>query len=269
MTPSDGEKALNLGVQTGMTKLANRTAIVTGAGGSIGGAISKLFAEEGARVACADVDATTVEETVKAITEVGGDGIVCHNDVSIGSEAETVVRTTLDAFGAVRILVNCASVLTPTCNVMELSEEDWDRAFAVNLKSIFLMCKYAIPAMNEAGEGNIVNIASQLGHVGLPGRSAYIATKGGTHSLTRVLALDHADQNIRVNSLSPGSIATKRGIKQFGSLERIQEIRAPLHPIGRIGTAEEVARAALFLVSDDSSFMTGADLLIDGGYVAQ
>ncbi len=252
-----------------MNKLAERTAIVTGAGGGIGGAIARLFAEEGARVACADVDVATGEATAKAIADAGGEAIVCRNDVSIGSEAESVVRATLDAFGAVGILVNCASVMTPTCSVMELSEEDWDLAFAVNLKSVFLMCKHAVPAMIEAGGGNIVNVTSQLGHVGSPGRAAYSATKGGTLSLTRVLALDHADQNIRVNSLSPGTIATQRGVRQYGSLQRMQELRAPLHPIGRVGTVEEVARAALFLVSDDSSFMTGADLLIDGGYTAQ
>ncbi len=252
-----------------MNKLAERTAIVTGAGGGIGGAIARLFAEQGARVACADVDAATAEATAKAIADAGGEAIVCQNDVSIGSEAESVVRATLDAFGAVRILVNCAAVVTPACSVMDLSEEDWDLAFAVNLKSVFLMCKHAVPAMIEAGGGNIVNLASQLGHVGFPGLSAYSATKGGTLSLTRVLALDHADQNIRVNSLSPGTIATQRGVKQYGSLERMRELRAPLHPLGRVGTVEEVARAALFLVSDDSSFMTGADLLIDGGYAAR
>ena len=258
-----------MGASVGMKRLAGKTAIVTGGGGGIGGAISRLLAEEGARVACADVDAAAAETTARAITDAGGEAIVCHNDVSIGNEAEAVVRATLSAFGALQILVNCASVVTPTCNVIDLSEEDWDRAFAVNLKSIFLVCKHAVPAMIEAGGGSIVNVASQLGHVGFPGRSAYSATKGGTLSLTRVLALDHADQNIRVNSLSPGTIATQRGVKQYGSLQRMQELRAPLHPIGRVGTVEEVARAALFLVSDDSSFMTGADLLIDGGYTAQ
>ncbi len=134
-----------------MNKLAERTAIVTGAGGGIGGAIARLFAEEGARVACADVDADAVEATAEAITDTGGEAVVCHNDVSIGSEAEAVVQATLGAFGALQILVNCASVVTPTCSVMELSEEDWDLAFQVNLKSIFLMCKYAVPAMIEAG----------------------------------------------------------------------------------------------------------------------
>ncbi len=242
---------------------------MTGAGGGIGGAISRLLAEEGARVACVDVDAAAAEETARRISEMGGEAIVCHSDISIGKGAESAVRAALEAFGAVQILVNCAAVLTPICRVTELSEEDWDRAFAVNLKSIFLMCKHAVPALVEAGGGNIINVASQVSHVGMPGCSAYCATKGGTHSLTRVLALDHADQNIRVNSLSPGQIATQRGVKRYGSLERLQEIRAPLHPIGRIGTPEEIARAALFLACDDSSFMTGADLLIDGGYTAQ
>ncbi len=194
---------------------------------------------------------------------------MCHNDVSKENQAEAVVQATLGAFGTVRILVNCAAVVTPTCSVIDLSEKDWDLAFAVNLKSIFLMCKHVLPAMIDAGGGNIVNVASQLGHVGLPGRSAYCATKGGILSLTRVLALDHAEQGIRVNSLSPGSVATRRGIEQYGSMERMQELRAPLHPIGRVGTVEEVARAALFLVSEESSFMTGADLLIDGGYTAK
>jgi NAD(P)-dependent dehydrogenase (short-subunit alcohol dehydrogenase family) len=252
-----------------MKKLAEKISIVTGAGGGIGGAISRVFAAEGARVACVDVDAAAAEETVHRISEMGGEAIVCHSDVSNGKGAESAVRAVIEAFGALQILVNCAAVVTPTCRVTELSEEDWDRAFAVNLKSIFLMCKHAVPALIAAGGGNVINVASQLGHVGMPGRSAYCATKGGTHSLTRVLALDHADQNIRVNSLSPGQIATQRGVKQYGSLERLQEIRAPLHPIGRIGTPEEVARAALFLACDDSSFMTGADLLIDGGYTAQ
>jgi NAD(P)-dependent dehydrogenase (short-subunit alcohol dehydrogenase family) len=252
-----------------MKRLVGKVAIVTGAGGDIGRAIGRLLAEEGARVACADVDADAAQATVGAITQAGGEAIICHNDVSIGKEVEAVVRATVGAFGAVHILVTCASVVTPTSTVVDLSEEDWDRAFAVNLKSIFLMCKHAVPAIIEAGGGTIVNVASQLGHVGMPGRSAYSATKGGTLSLTRGLALDHAGQNIRVNSLSPGTIATQRGVEQYGSLERMQEIRAPLHPIGRVGTAEEVARAALFLVSEDSSFMTGADLLVDGGYAAQ
>ncbi len=203
-----------MGSPVGVKKLVDKSAIVTGAGGGIGGAISRLLAEEGARVACVDVDAAAAEETVHRISEMGGEAIVCHSDVSNGKGAESAVRAALEAFGAVQILVNCAAVLTPTCRVTELSEEDWDRAFAVNLKSRFLMCKHAVPALIAAGGGNIINVASQLGYVGMPGRSAYCATKGGTHSLTRVLALDHADQNIRVNSLSPGQIATQRlGVK--------------------------------------------------------
>jgi NAD(P)-dependent dehydrogenase (short-subunit alcohol dehydrogenase family) len=134
---------------------------------------------------------------------------------------------------------------------------------------VFLMCKHVIPSMIAAGGGAIVILASNFGHVSLPGRTAYSATKGGLLSMTRALALDHAAENIRVNSISPGSIETDRGRRQYGSIERMRQERAHLHPIGRMGLPEEVAAAALFLTSSESSFMTGADMLIDGGYTAR
>ena len=251
-----------------MPRLDDKVAIVTGGGGGIGGAICKLFAAEGAKVAAVDVDRDGTEGVIEEIEGAGGEAIACINDVSQAQEVEAVVAAAKAAFGAVHILVNCAAVITPTVDVVGLSEEDWDRALAVNLKSIFLMSKHAVPAIAEAGGGTIVNIASQLGHVGMAGRAAYVATKSATIGLTRVLALDHADQNIRVNSLSPGQIETQRAIAHYGSMERMRELRTPLHPIGRVGTVEEVAEAALFLATDASSFMTGADLLFDGGYTA-
>ena len=252
-----------------MPKLDGKTAIITGAGGGIGGAIARLYAAEGARVACVDVDAEEAARTVREIEANGGTAIACVNDVSRATDVAQAVDKIRRAFGAIHILVNSVATLTPRVSVIELSEEDWDRAFAVNVKSVFLMCKHVIPSMIEAGGGAIVILASNFGHVTLPGRTAYSATKGGLLSLTRALALDHVAQNIRVNSISPGSIETDRGRRQYGSIERMREERAHLHPIGRMGRPEEVATAALFLACNESSFMTGADMLIDGGYTAR
>jgi NAD(P)-dependent dehydrogenase (short-subunit alcohol dehydrogenase family) len=252
-----------------MPKLQGKTAIITGAGGGIGGAIARLYAAEGARVACVDIDGEDAAKTVRGIEENGGAAIACIHDVSRAAEVEQAVGLTRRAFGSIDILVNSVATLTPRVSVVDLSEEDWDRAFAVNIKSVFLMCKHVIPSMIEAGGGAIVIIASNFGHVSLPGRTAYSATKGGLLSMTRALALDHVGQNIRVNSISPGSIETDRGRRQYGSIERMRQERAHLHPIGRMGTPEEVAYAALFLACHESSFMTGADMLIDGGYTAR
>lgn len=252
-----------------MPKLQGKTAIITGAGGGIGGAIARLYAAEGARVACMDVNSEDLAKTVRDIEDKGGAAIACQNDVSRAAEVEKAVAQTRDAFGAIDILVNSVATITPRVSVVELSEEDWDRAFAVNIKSVFLMCKHVIPSMVEAGGGSIVILASNFGHVSLPGRAAYSATKGGLLSMTRALALDHVGQNIRVNSISPGSIETDRGRRQYGSIEQMRRERAPLHPVGRMGMPEEIAFAALFLASSESSFMTGADMLIDGGYTAR
>jgi NAD(P)-dependent dehydrogenase (short-subunit alcohol dehydrogenase family) len=252
-----------------MAKLQDKTAIITGAGGGIGGAIARLYAAEGARVACVDVDAEGAATTVSDIEAKGGTAVACGADVSRATEVAKAVRLTLDLFGSIHVLVNSVATITPRVSVVDLSEEDWDRAFAVNIKSVFLMCKHVIPAMAEAGGGSIVILASNFGHVSLPGRAAYSATKGGLLSMTRALALDHVGQNIRVNSISPGSIETDRGRRQYGSIEQMRRERAPLHPIGRMGLPEEVAYAALFLACEESSFMTGSDMLIDGGYTAR
>jgi NAD(P)-dependent dehydrogenase (short-subunit alcohol dehydrogenase family) len=252
-----------------MAKLQDKTAIITGAGGGIGGAIARLYAAEGARVACVDVDAEGAATTVSDIEAKGGTAVACVADVSRAAEVVKAVRLTLNLFGSIHVLVNSVATITPRVSVVDLSEEDWDRTFAVNIKSVFLMCKHVIPAMAEAGGGSIVILASNFGHVSLPGRAAYSATKGGLLSITRALALDHIGQNIRVNSISPGSIETDRGRRQYGSIEQMRRERAPLHPIGRMGLPEEVASAALFLACDDSSFMTGSDMLIDGGYTAR
>lgn len=252
-----------------MGKLAGRTAIVTGAGGGIGSAIAKLLSREEARVACLDIDGEQVSRTVVEMKQSDHQAIACVCDVADADAVDAAVATVSEAFGSIHILVNCAATITPMGPIVELAEEDWDHALGVNLKSVFLLCKRVIPEIARAGGGSIVNLASNFGHVGLAGRAAYCASKGGVISFTRCLALDHARDNIRVNSISPGSVETPRGAKQYGSIERMREIRGPLHPIGRIGKPEEVAAAALFLVCDDAAFMTGADIVVDGGYIAR
>jgi NAD(P)-dependent dehydrogenase (short-subunit alcohol dehydrogenase family) len=146
--------------------------------------------------------------------------------------------------------------------------EDWTREVTVILTGCFLMCKYAIPPMIEAGGGSIINIASQLGHIGVPKRAGYCASKGGILQLTKVMAIDHADDKIRVNSISPGAIDTPRSLHRYGTPENAQRIRGRQYLMRRTGTVDEVADGAVYLASDESSFCTGMDLLIDGGYLA-
>ena len=152
--------------------------------------------------------------------------------------------------------------------MVDLALSDWNREIAVSLTGAFLMSKFAVPPIAAAGGGSIVHVASQFGHVAVAGSAAYCAAKAGLVNLAKVMALDHAAQKIRVNTLSPGAVGTHRLIASRGSLAAAEQALAPLHPIGRIGRPEEIAASAAFLLSEDSSFMTGADLLVDGGYTA-
>ena len=251
--------------------LAGKTAIVTGAGSGIGRAISQAFAQSGASVICADIDGETASATASSIREAGGraEGETC--DVSRAEDAERAVAAALRAFGGVGILVNGAAALDPRGSVLELDEDDWNRVFAVNVTGAFLMSKAALPRIIEGGGGSIIHIASQLGRVGAARRAVYCATKGALIQLAKAMALDHAGDNVRVNTLSPGAVKTERLVRRLGSAEAAAEANqasARKHPVGRIAQPEEIARAAVFLASDASQFMTGADLLIDGGYTA-
>ena len=165
------------------------------------------------------------------------------------------------------MLVNAAALRDPTATVTDLDLAAWNRVFAVNVAGAFLMSRWAIPHMVAAGGGSIIHIASQLGTVGTPGRVAYCATKGALITMAKAMAADHAAQNIRVNTLSPGAVETERMLR-FGSMEKAREVLGSKHLMNRLGLPEEIAAAALFLASDASSFMTGADLRVDGGYNA-
>jgi NAD(P)-dependent dehydrogenase (short-subunit alcohol dehydrogenase family) len=235
-----------------------RVAIVTGAGGDIGLAIARRLAGAGASLALLDLHAVSAN----------GEALSIACDIADPVAVEATVEKVIARFGRIDILANNAAAETPLGTVCDIPLESWKRTLDVNLTGAFLLCKYAIPHMRKQG-GVILNIASQLGHVSTPGRAAYSASKAGLHSLTRSLALDHAADGIRAVSLSPGAVLTSRVTRQAGGEEKAVAALAPLHPIGRIGTPEEIAATALFLVSDGAAFITGTDVLVDGGYTAQ
>ncbi|MAS44424.1 MAG: short-chain dehydrogenase [Rhodobacteraceae bacterium] len=238
--------------------LTGRGAVVTGAGGDIGRAVVARLTAAGARVAALDLTAPE---------GVGEVALAC--DVSDAGAVEAAVAEAAARLGGLEILVNNAAAPTPVGDVTQIAPEAWARSLAVNLTGAYLMSRACIPHFRALGRGVILNVASQLGHVTTPGRAAYSASKAGLLSLTRTLALDHATENIRAVSLSPGAVMTSRIIDQAGSEEAAEAAFAPLHPVGRVGRVEEMASAALFLVSDAAGFVTGADLLADGGYTAR
>src|SRR5919108_4726522 len=236
--------------------LQGKCAIVTGAAGGIGRAIVAAFREAGAKVAGVDLDAAKMRADL---------AIGC--DVSSESETRQAVERAAQAFGALHILVNTAATRDPSATVTELDLAAWNRVFAVNVGGAFLMSRWVIPHMAKAGGGSIIHIASQLGTVGTPGRVAYCSTKGALITMAKAMASDHAAQKIRVNTLSPGGVETERMLR-YGSMEKAREVLGPKHLLQRLATPEEIAAAALFLASDAASFMTGANLLVDGGYNA-
>jgi NAD(P)-dependent dehydrogenase (short-subunit alcohol dehydrogenase family) len=238
--------------------LKGKCAIVTGAGGGIGSAISRAFVQAGARVARLDLKfSDSVEGTLD---------IPC--DVSSESETRSAVELVAKAFGGLHVLVNCAAMRDPSATVVELDLAAWNRVFAVNVGGAFLMSRWAIPHMAAAGGGSIIHIASQLGSVGTPGRVAYCSTKGALITMAKAMAADHAAQKIRVNTLSPGAVETERMPLRYGTMEKAREALGPKHLLQRLGQPDEIAAVALFLASDAASFMTGSDLLVDGGYNA-
>ena len=246
-------------------RLQGRVILVTGAGRGIGRATCRRLAAEGAKVICADIGAESAAVTAAGI---GAAAIALRCDVTDPRSAEATVAAGVAHFGSLYGLMNNAAAPSIDATVVDLALADWEREIAVSLTGAFLMSKFAIPQMAAKG-GSIVHVASQFARIAVAGSAAYCAAKAGLVNLAKVMALDHAHQNIRVNTLSPGAVGTERLAAHHGSIAEAERKLAPKHPIGRIARPEEIAAAAAFLMSDDSSFMTGADLLVDGGYAAQ
>ncbi len=248
--------------------LEKKTAIVVGAANGIGRATALAFAAAGARVACADVEEPGAKATSAEIEKGGGQALPVHLDVTESASCRGAVAAAVERFGGLDVLMYGAADSDKTATVLEIDEAAWERVIRINLTGAFLMVKAAIPAMIARGGGSVILIASQLGRVASPGRAPYCATKGALIQLAKVLAVDHAAQGIRANTISPGAVATRRMLRRHKDMDEAQRMMGPKHLLGRIAQPEEIARAALYLASDASAFMTGSDLLIDGGYTA-
>jgi NAD(P)-dependent dehydrogenase (short-subunit alcohol dehydrogenase family) len=243
--------------------LAGKTSIITGAGSGIGRAICLTFARAGAKVACLDINRAAADETAAAC---GPEALPLHCDVSNEAATRAAAAATVSRFGAIHVLVNAAATDDRNGTILDISADEWSRVFAVNVTGAFLMSRAVLPTMIAAGGGSIIHIASQLGRVAAPARAAYCTSKGAIIQLAKAMAVDHADQNIRVNALSPGAIETRRLLLRYGDMATARRVAGPKHLLNRLGEPQEVAQAALFLASDSASFMTGADMLVDGGY---
>jgi NAD(P)-dependent dehydrogenase (short-subunit alcohol dehydrogenase family) len=248
--------------------LQDRVALVVGAASGICRAVALAFAGAGAHVVCADADEPGARATAAAVEKAGGRALAQRLDVTRAADAAAAVAAAEQAFGGLDVLLYGAATREPSATVATMEEADWNRTIAVNLTGAFLVSKAALPALARRGGGSIILIASQLGRVAAPERPAYCATKGALIQLAKVMAADHAREGVRVNTLSPGAIATGRLVHRYGDMDRARAHHGPKHLLGRIGEPEEIAQAALFLASDASSFMTGSDLLVDGGYTA-
>ncbi len=254
-------------------RLKGKVALITGAGSGIGRATALLFAREGAKVGVGDLNPDSIAETVRMVEAQGGGALALHLNVTIAWEVDAAVKATLDHFGALDILFNNAGTGETHTSLVDLEESEWERVFSVNAKGVFLGIKYGAAAMLKAGtSGSIINTASAAGIVGDPGYAAYSSSKAACIQITRTAALELARSNIRVNAIAPAFTSTpmldtmtstyrdpKRAMQKLGSII----------PLGRLGTTEDIANAALFLASNESSFMTGAVLVLDGGLTIQ
>lgn len=247
--------------------LKDKVAIVTGGGSGIGRAIAVKYATEGASVVVADVDEPGGMETVSSISKAGSQAVFVKADTSSASDNENLVRQTIAQYGGLHIACNNAGIGGESAPVGEMPIGAWNKVIGVNLSGVFYGMRYQIPAMLKSGGGVILNMASILGMVGFANAAAYVSAKHGLLGLTKTAAIEYATQNIRVNAIGPGFIVTPLLTNRFD--EASMQSIAELHPMKRMGTAEEVAELALWLSSDKSSFVTGAYYAIDGGYLAQ
>ncbi len=255
-----------------MSTLAGKTAFVTGGGSGIGRATCVRLAGDGARVGVVDLREFTAKETVAEIEAAGGSGLAVGCDVTRSDEVHAAVAAVVERFGSIDIVCNCAGVFLAEGGVLDCSEEDWDRVLTVNLKSIFLTGKHAVPMLRRSGGGSIVNIASVYGLTALAGECAYDASKGGVVNLTRQMAIDFAKEGIRVNAVCPSDCDTPLIAALFPEGADPEDEKRKLGeaiPVGRIAKPEEIAAAVSFLASEDARFVTGVMLPVDGGFLAQ
>jgi len=252
-------------------RLSNKVAIITGGARGIGKVAAKLFAEEGAKVVVADIDVAGGFQTAEDIRAVGGKAFFQQTDLTDAVQAEKLMQVTVEAFGRLDILYNNAA-LNHFAQIVDTEEADWDRVMKVNVKSVFLCCKYAIPVMRADGGGSIINTGSAASLVGLRNLAVYTASKGAVLQLTRNMALDYAKDGIRVNALCPGVTATEmteQVIEADSDPVAARERFDRVIPRGTMASPIEIARVALFLASDEASYITGAAIPADGGYTAE
>jgi NAD(P)-dependent dehydrogenase (short-subunit alcohol dehydrogenase family) len=248
-------------------RLKNKVAIITGGSSGIGRAVAELFAKEGAKITVADYKAEIGQETVRAIKNSGGDALFVEVDVSDSAQIQRVIETTLKTHGGIDILFNGAGVLL-FGTVLTTDEKAWNRVLSINLTGTFLCCKAVLPHMIQRGGGSIINVSSSTGaHDAGKNTVAYVTSKGGVALFTKAMAIDHAKDKVRVNALCPGPTDTPM-LRDALSPEQLEAF-ATTFAMGRLGRPEELAQAALFLASDESSFVTGALLAVDGGQTAE
>lgn len=252
-------------------RVRGKVAIVTGAAMGIGKACAQLLAREGARVVLTDVDAAAGEKTAAAIRAEGGEAIFIEHDVSSESGWQAVIAQTLQAFGSVHVLVNNAGI-GGTSSIENTTFEQWRKLMSINCDGVFLGTKYAFPEIKRSGGGSIVNMSSILGFTGNADAASYCASKGAIRLLAKAVALEGAKFNVRVNSVHPGYIETPMVQRHIASMPDEQAARkaiADLHPMGHLGEPDDIAYGVLYLASDESKFVTGSELVIDGGYLAR
>lgn len=250
-----------------MQRLANKVAVVTGAAGGIGAGIAMRFAREGARVGVLDLRQTDCTHVVDAIRAAGGDALALGADVGDEAQVGAALAAVRATFGPADVLVNNAAVM-PSGRIHETSPDDFDRCVRVNLRGAYLMSSAVIPDMLDQGKGSIIHMASVTGILGLPGIAAYSMTKAGIIGLTRAMSTDYARFGIRINAVSPGTIDSPmlhNFLEEQSNPEYFRHAFDDMHPIGRVGTIEEVANVFVFLASDEASFVTGANYEVDGG----
>jgi NAD(P)-dependent dehydrogenase (short-subunit alcohol dehydrogenase family) len=252
-----------------MGRLNGKIAVVTGAADGIGHAIAEAMAREGAHVFASDIADAKGEAFAAGLRSQGLAADYVHCDVAVETDIRNLIETAVKKGGRLDVLVNNAAISIGGMPVYEMTDEQWHRLIAVNLTSVFRGCKFALPHMIGQKSGSIINLASAQGHIGLDGWTAYAGAKGAIHSMTRQMAVEFGPHNVRVNSISPGTIATPMNDQVIAELgEHIARAWVKMHPIGRIGKPSEIAEAAVYLASDAAGFTTGMDLRVDGGLTA-